>query len=150
MDFQLVIDTREKQPYTFACPTLRQALPAGDYSVAGHQGDVAVERKSLPDFVHTVVHDTRRFDAELDKLAVMKSACVVIEADLDRVLRGAHASELRRVAPPALLGAALSIHYRWSVPVFWCGSRPAACHFTEQFLRMYVRTLYGENACPKS
>jgi len=26
------------------------------------------------------------------------------------------------------------------VPVYWCGSRQAACAFTDAFLRMFVRT----------
>ena len=60
---------------------------------------VAVERKSLADFVHTVIHDFDRFAAELEKLSHMDAACVVVEADLDEVLRGLHADALRRVSP---------------------------------------------------
>ncbi len=149
MSFRIVVDTREKEPYSFGCATERRALMAGDYSVAGHEQEISVERKSLPDFSHTVIHDMPRFDAELKKLNNYRAACVVVEADLDRVLRGGHAGELRGVSPASLLGAALSIGLRQRVPVFWCGSRPAAVVFTEQYLRMAVRAIHGDLSCPR-
>ncbi len=57
MDFRIVIDSREQQPYTFACEVVKAKLDAGDYSVVGFEQRVAVERKSLRDFVGTVIHD---------------------------------------------------------------------------------------------
>jgi len=139
MSFTIVIDSREQQPYSFSCPTERRRLDAGDYSVAGCEDQIAVERKSLPDFVHTVIHDVARFRAELEKLARYTLACVVVEADLDAVLRGLRQSDLHMVTPRALLAAALHIAVRFRVPVYWCGSRQAACAFTDQFLRMAIR-----------
>ena len=99
-----------------------------------------MERKSLPDFVHTVIHDFQRFAAELDKLKTMDAACVVVEADLDALLRDQHRETLRGVAPTSLLGMSLYISLRWTVPVYWCGSRQAACAFTDAYLRTFVRT----------
>lgn len=148
MDFQIVIDNREQEPYSFACAVVRAKLNAGDYSVAGYEDRVAVERKSLSDFVHTVIHDLTRFAAELDKLAGMDAASVVIEANLDNVLRGRHADVLRTVDPQAVLGAALHIALHWRVPVYWCGSRQAACAFTDAYLRMFVRTRVGRGGAP--
>ena len=60
----IVIDTREQEPYSFdsrLVAAVRRALPAGDYSVEGMEERVAVERKSLDDFVSTVIHARRRF-----------------------------------------------------------------------------------------
>ncbi|MBX3387187.1 MAG: ERCC4 domain-containing protein [Phycisphaeraceae bacterium] len=139
MDFRIVIDTREQQPYGFPCATERRKLDAGDYSVDGRESLIAVERKSLADFVRSVIHDGDRFHAELERLAALAHACIVVEADLDAVLRGLRQSDLRMVTPRAVLGAALQITIRYRVPVQWCGSRQAACAFTEQFLRMAVR-----------
>jgi len=139
MEFRIVIDTREQQPYGFPCATVRRKLDAGDYSVAGRESQIAVERKSLADFVGSVIHDGERFHAELEQLASLTHACIVVEADLDAVLRGLRQSELRLVAPRAVLGAALQISIRYRVPVQWCGSRQAACVFTEHFLRSAVR-----------
>lgn len=139
MDFGIVIDTREQEPFGFNCAMVRRALPAGDYAVDGREELAAVERKSLPDFVHTVIHDFGRFAAELDRLRQLPHACIVVEADLDRVLRGQCSDSLRGASPESLLGAAVHIQARFGVPVIWCGSRQAACAFTEAFLRMVVR-----------
>ena len=139
MSFRICVDSREQQPYAFPCETVRKALPAGDYSIEGLENQVAVERKSLPDFTATVVHDTARFARELRLLATYAAACVVVEADLDAVLRGLRQDDLRCVSPATLLGSALHISLRYRVPVHWCGSRQAACAFTEGFLRMYCR-----------
>ncbi len=139
MDFRIVIDTREQAPYGFDCQTVRRKLEAGDYSVAGLSHAVAVERKSLSDFASTVIHDFSRFAKELEKLSQFQAACIVVEADLDAVLRGKAQEILRGVSPTSLLGAAVHISLRYGVPVFWCGSRQAARAFTEAYLRMFVR-----------
>jgi len=139
MDFTIIIDSREQQPYSFDCSTSVRKLEAGDYSVAGHEHRIAVERKSLPDFVRTVIHDAPRFRNELAKLTDCQFACVAVEADLDQVLRGLRQADLRLVTPTAVLGAALHIAVHHRIPVYWCGSRQAACAFTEAFLRMAVR-----------
>lgn len=139
--FRIVVDTREQEPYSFACPTIHAKLDAGDYSVAGHEQAVAVERKSLADFAQTVIRDFERFDVELRALAEYRAACVVVEADLDAVLRGRARRHLRAVAPTSVLGASAHITIRYGIPVFWCGSRQAACAFTEQYLRGFVRCI---------
>ncbi|MBU0616546.1 MAG: ERCC4 domain-containing protein [Planctomycetes bacterium] len=139
MDFRIVIDTREQAEYSFACETVRRKLEAGDYSADGYEDVVAVERKSLADFARTTIHEFARFAAELDKLAHLPHACIVVEGDLDHVLRGQTGAALRGVSPESLLGAAVHIHVRFGVPVIWCGSRQAACAFTDAFLRMAVR-----------
>jgi len=140
MDFRIVVDTREIEPYGFDCATVRRKLDAGDYSVDGLETAVAVERKSLKDFAGTVIHHFDRFAAELDRLSGLDAACIVVEGDLDTVLRGRAATDLRGVRPASLLGAAVHIGLRWGTPVFWCGSRPAARAFTDTFLRTFVRT----------
>lgn len=130
----IIIDTREQEPYSFdlrLAAAERRALPAGDYSVGGLEGIVAVERKTLDDFVSTVIHSRSRFREELRKLAEYRAACVVVEAGLPDVLQkrfrgGAH--------PNAVLGNALSIMLDFRLPVLFCGSRQAACHFTQAYL----------------
>lgn len=137
--FVIAIDTREQEKYSFDCDTVCKKLDAGDYSVIGFEQRVAVERKSLRDFVGTVIHDFDRFARELQKLSAMKAACIVVEADLTAVLCGQHQDALRAVAPQSLLGASTYIGIQYRVPVYWCGSRPAALRFTDSYLRSFVR-----------
>lgn len=130
----IVIDSREQEPYSFD-PQLtsaeRRALKAGDYSVGGLEDQVAVERKTLDDFVSTVIHRRRRFREELRELSQYRAACVVVEAELLDVLGKRYRGEAR---PEAVVGATLSILLDFGVPVVFCGNRQAACHFTQAFL----------------
>ena len=130
----ILTDTREQEPYSFdprLAATERCALPAGDYSVAGLEGVVAVERKSLDDFVSTVIHSRERFHRELQKLADYRAACVVVEAGVLDVLQRRYRGAAH---PSAVLGSALSIILDFRVPVFFCSSRQAACHFVQAYL----------------
>lgn len=130
-EFTVVVDTREQNGYSFSCPTVRRKLNAGDYSVEGLEDRVAVERKSLADFVSTVIHARKRFYAELEKLARLDHACVVVEASLRDVLDGAYRGGAH---PNAILGAAVSISVAYKTPVFFCDDRQTARHFVEAYL----------------
>lgn len=130
----IVIDTREQEEYSFdprLAATVRRALPAGDYSVAGLESAVAVERKSLDDFVSTVIHSRARFRKELRKLASYRAACVVVEAGVIDVLLHRYRGEAH---PNAVVGSALSIILDFRIPVFFCSSRQAACRFVQAYL----------------
>jgi ERCC4-type nuclease len=138
----IIIDTREQEPYSFdprLAAAVRRALPAGDYSVDGLDGIVAVERKTLDDFVSTVIHSRQRFREELRKLAGYRVACVVVEAGLADVLQKRYRGEAH---PNAVLGNALSIILDYRVPVFFCTSRQSACHFVQAYL-LAVHTRWG-------
>ncbi len=127
----IVIDTREQEPYDFGAPSMRRKLDAGDYSLAGLETQVAIERKSLDDYVSTVIRNRRRFGAELRRLAAYDFACVVVEADLADILAGRYRSGAR---PESVLGATISILADKRVPVFFCSERRLARRFVESLL----------------
>ena len=137
----LIADTREQEAYAFdpvQVDLVRRALPAGDYSVAGLETRVAVERKSLDDFVSTVIRARSRFRRELQRLQSYDAACVVVEADLADIFAGRY----RAAAHPAsVLGATLSIILDYGIPVFFCSDRQAACRFTQDYLLRCHRNL---------
>ena len=130
----IVADTREQAPYMFksnTVTTIHNVLPVGDYSVAGYEYDVAVERKSLNDFIHSITHARDRFFREIEKMAKFESACVVVEASIDDILGRKYRSE---VHPKAVLGTVMSIIVDYAVPVFFCGGRTTAKLFVELYL----------------
>ncbi|MCL4488874.1 MAG: hypothetical protein M1570_12190 [Chloroflexi bacterium] len=130
----IVIDTREQEPYSFdprLAAAVRRALPAGDYSVEGLEERIAVERKTLDDFVSTVIRARPRFREELRRLAGYRAACVVVEAGVADVLLQRYRGEAH---PNAVIGSALSIILDFGVPVFFCGNRQAACQFVQAYL----------------
>ena len=130
----LIIDTREQEPYGFdprLVIAVRRALPAGDYSVAGLEQMVAVERKTLDDFVGTVIRARGRFYRELRRLERYARACVVVEADLGDVLAGRYRGDAH---PHSVLGSVLAVAVDFGVPVFFCSNRQIACRFVEGYL----------------
>jgi DNA excision repair protein ERCC-4 len=130
----IVIDTREQEPYGFnpqLVTQVRRALPAGDYSVAGLEQTVAVERKTLDDFVGTVIRSRGRFHRELRRLASYTRACVVVEADAADVFAGRYRGDAH---PHSVLGSALAIAVDFGIPVFFCSNRQIACRFVEGYL----------------
>mgnify|MGYP000856649553 CR=1 FL=1 len=140
----IIVDTREQVPYAFGSrQVVRQALPAGDYSVEGFESLIAVERKTLEDFVHSVIRDRERFKKELLKLADYLHPCIVVEASLPDVLLSRYPSGAH---PNSVFGATVSICVDYCVPVFFCGDRQAARRFTEEFLVRAVMQQLSQRA----
>jgi len=144
---RIVVDTREQRPFAFdpnRIDVVRRALPAGDYALEGAEERVAVERKSLEDFVATVIRSRRRFARELERLRGYEAACVVVEGNLRDVIAGGFRSGAH---PRSVLGAAISIIVDHEIPVYFCSDRQAAREFVEGFLlRQAARMAREETA----
>lgn len=96
----IVIDTREQLPFGFThlradahdqcrplqVHTVRATLKQGDYSILGHEKDIALERKSLSDLYSTISQSRDRFVRELERLAIYPTAGIVVEADWNQIL----------------------------------------------------------------
>ena len=140
----IVVDTREQEPYVFdpeRVTIVRRALPAGDYSLEGHETAIAAERKSIDDYVASIVRGRDRFARELRLLSEYDVACIVVEASLEDVLAHRYRSDAH---PNAVFGATLSIIIDRNVPVFFCGDRQIARRFVEGLLCRYHRKVVGE------
>lgn len=130
----VVIDRREQRPYTFPSgrvTTIPGTLPAGDYSVVGLEGQVAIERKSLADFVNTVVGDRDRWARELAKLRGYRMAVVVVEADSIDIRSGRWQGGAR---PATVESAIIGLTAEWPVKVLLAGDRATAERWTEALL----------------
>lgn len=128
----VIADTREQTPFEFSegVVVVRRPLATGDYSLEGMDHEVAFERKSLDDLVHTLIHDKRRFADELARMQRMKHRAVVVEASVADVLNRRYHSDAH---PHAVLAAANAVFLRYGVPVFFWGGRPH-CRFMLQNL----------------
>jgi DNA excision repair protein ERCC-4 len=147
---RVIIDTREQLPYCFSdrVVVVRSPLAAGDYSVEGFESapdGLAVERKTLDDFVSSVIRQRPRFRRELEKLRAYRAACVVVEADLGDIFAHRYHSG---VHPNAVVGAALSIIVDYGLPVFFCSDRQTCCRFTEGYLLRAYRKVISECSKP--
>ena len=140
----IVADTREQAPYIFNSEyvtTLHRAIPAGDYSIAGFEYEVSVERKSLDDFAHSISKERKRFFKMLQKLSKYDTACVVVEASINDVLNHKYRSGTH---PNSVLGSAMSIMIDYGIPVFFCEGRTTARMFVELYLTHWKRKIERE------
>jgi DNA excision repair protein ERCC-4 len=139
---EIVIDTREQKNWTFEprqVTVTRACLPAGDYSVVGLETRLALERKSLGDYVQTVIHDWLRFRKELVRLSGYDVAVIVVEANLEQVFRHDYESE---ASPASVLGRTNAILIEHGIPVLWWSDRKTAAEMAHRFLLMAWRKLY--------
>lgn len=133
----VVIDTRDKKPYTFdgRHRMSYKALPAGDYSLHGYTKLMAVERKNLADFLINCGVKQRLFRNQLSRLAQLRHAAVIVEGDLYGFCPFTRLSSFARVPIVAQLVA------EFKVPIVFVRDRIAAQRFTESFLRHAKRQI---------
>lgn len=136
----ILIDSREQKPYQFSphIASARVALPAGDYSIAGQETRFAIERKSLDDWLHTIIHDRKRFVMELCRLSTYQRAFIVVEANWPDILQGKYA-RANHIAPSSVRGLTLAIMQSYGVPVLMVGDRPSAREIVECLCLEFAR-----------
>lgn len=155
----VIIDTREQTPYEFTgllcdkadgggplvVPTLRTGLPSGDYSLAGYEEQVAVERKSLADLFGTLGQGRERFERELHRLAAMQFAAVVVESTLPEVIRAPPPhSDLN---PKTVVRSVMAWQQRFPRIHWWfAGPRPLAEAVTFRVLERFLKERLREEA----
>ena len=159
--FTILIDAREKAPYTFdglhadakdnrrPLSILRQSvfLQTGDYSIAGMEKLVTVERKSLEDLYSTLGQHRNRFEAEYRRMSRMAYAAVVVEADWDTIMF--RPPPRSRLLPKTVHRTMIAWGIRYGVPCVPMGSRRAAEITTFQILEKFWRE-YHEDECEGS
>jgi DNA excision repair protein ERCC-4 len=76
-----IVDSREQQPWDLSPMRIQSGtLSVADYSIFGLERVVAIERKSLQDFVMCCGSERDRFQRELDRLRGWPVSAVIIEA----------------------------------------------------------------------
>jgi len=143
--FTIVCDTREQDGYDFTgLASIRAGLPTGDYSLAGFENRVAVERKNKSDAWNCVAGDRPRFERCLERLAALERAAIVIECDLrDFAVRPAY---IHRVTPATAVGSYVSWSCKYRIPVFWCDTKAYAERITVRFLVAFLKHVANATA----
>ena len=141
---RIVRDSREQAPFAFAGLPVEvtvAALEAGDYSLAGFERRVAVERKELGDLVGCLGTDRQRFERELARLRGFDAAAVVVEAPVVALRTGRY---LGRLDAGAAWQSVLAFIQRYRVPFIFCGDRQDAEAVTFDLLRHFARDRWRE------
>ena len=148
----VIVDSREQLPFAFAglqsdtrdgggplVVTLRRGtIDAGDYSLAGHEARVAVERKSLSDLYSTIGQGRERFERELDRLSRLECAAVIVEAEWSTILNDPPRHS--QLSPKTVFRSIVAWQQRWRGVHWWmCAGRRHAEVTTFRVLERWWR-----------
>jgi DNA excision repair protein ERCC-4 len=124
---QIVIDTREQVPFCFDrfdCETNRAVLPVGDYSIQGHEGRAAIERKNgIDELVACLSRERDRFERELQRATDYSLFAVVVGGRFADLIAGRFRS---RMTSKAVLASICAFHVRYGVPFLFAEDRAGA------------------------
>lgn len=135
----VVIDTREQTPWEFDDEMFDPrpgTLITGDYSVLGLTDTIAIERKSLGDFVGTVVHEWHRFRRELNRMGSIDHPLIVVECDVSDIIDHKYESD---ASPASVIGRMNGIMLDHGIPVVCWGRRATAIAVVERWLIQVVK-----------
>ena len=105
-DITAIIDSREQTPFDLApMQTITKGLDIGDYSVAGLESVVTIERKSLMDFVACCGRERARFQRELDRLRGWPVSAVLIESTWATIEAGQWKTPRMKMTPTHVMGS---------------------------------------------
>ena len=141
---RIVVDSREQSPFIFNGYPVEAsvgALEAGDYSVAGFERRVAVERKELQDLVGCLGADRQRFERELARLRGYDCAAVIVEEPMSALRQGRYRGHLN---PDSAWQSVLAFSMRYRMPFIFCADRADAEAVTFDLLRHYARDRWRE------
>lgn len=160
--FTVIIDTAEQLPFSFSnitrrlkgqevkiiVPVRRLSLPTGDYSIEGMQPGaaercVAVERKSIQDFLNCCGNDRDRFEQQVFRLNTLERGYVVVEGDWHTINTEDHHS---RISRKTVLATVIAWQNRYRNVHWWfCAGRNHAEQATFWILDRFFRDLEREH-----
>ncbi len=136
-----VVDTREQTPLDLApLQTVSGTLATGDYSVAGLEGVIAIERKSESDMLFCIGPERERFDKEVQRLLAYPCRALIIESSWHVFEHGGWRS---RVTPAAAIGSLLG----WSamgLPIVMAANHERAGKYVARLLFIAARRRWRE------
>ncbi len=140
-DMKIIIDSREQNPYTFTkqqyngAITTQATLQTGDYSLAGLENLIALERKSLDDLTGTLTTGRERFIRECERGAGLEYFGLIIEASLDDIKNHNYRSKM---TPQSLLQSLASFSVKYGLHIHFTGSREGGEYLTYSLLEKFI------------
>jgi ERCC4-type nuclease len=137
--YVIVIDSREQTPLEFDA-AVPGTLELGDYSIQGQEGEIAIERKSLPDLFSSCGSGHTRFKNELIKSRGLEYFAIVIEGTLqqiqDKKFPGSYNSHMPGYV---ILKQLFSISVRYRIPIFFAADRREAKRIIKEIFDAFMR-----------
>lgn len=126
----VVIDTREQQPLSFArfpnwiAGERVATVKTGDYTIEGMEHLIAMERKSLPDLIGTLMHNRERFFAMCERLAQFRWRCILVEATYEAI-KSPYQGEFYEAHPNGVSGSLDAVEAKFGIPVIYTSQHRA-------------------------
>ena len=139
----IVVDQREQAPLVFTrLASVPGTLAAGDYSVAGLEHLISIERKSIDDLSNCCMGANRdRFERELLRLRGYRFKRLLVVGTREDIAAGHYHSKINPKSVLATLGA-FEARY---LPVVFAETPEAAARLVEKWCWWFVREVV-ENA----
>jgi len=131
--FTIIIDSREQKPYRFKRAIVKN-LKAGDYSVAGLEDKITIERKTKSDAYGTIGKGRKRFKKELENLINYDYKAIVVECSLADFLKSPVFSKL---SPRSAINSLISWNIKYKVNIFFASNRKLARALVYRLLQKY-------------
>ena len=146
----ILVDTREQKPFDFKglytdkkggtlpiiVTTAPERLETGDYSIAGEQSIICIERKSPEDLIKTLTRRRNDFFDELRRMRSFKQAAIVVEAGFGPVLD--LVPHISKTNAKSIGRTILAIQQDYpTIQWAFMPSRDFAMRYTFQFLKRY-------------
>lgn len=136
-----IIDSREQAPLDLSPLRMeRGTLTTGDYSIAGLESVIAIERKSLPDLLACIGQERERFEREIQRLMAFPCRCLIIESTWAEIEAGEWRS---KVTSASVIGSLMS----WlggGLPVLLAGDHARAGRYASRLLYLAARRRWRE------
>lgn len=152
-NFTIIIDTREQKPWTFdEHITAHHKLDTGDYSVEGLQNIIAIERKrNVAEVANNITES--RFQDVIDRLKQIKYAFVLLEFNLDDVMKYPIGSTIPkklwskiRITPNFIIKHLLDLELEHNIKIIFCGNSSNAEKIALNILkRIYKKSLIKDS-----
>ena len=132
-DLKIIVDTREQQPWSFDFNEIAVAkLDTGDYSVAGLEEVLCIERKkSVSEIANNIVE--KRYKDRTKRMSKYKYKFLMLEFDLDDVYRYPRIPDVPKklwekikVSPKFIIKCLIELQVYYNIQVVFCGDHENA------------------------
>ena len=149
--FTIIEDSREQRPLDFSAfapmgiTCERRKLRTGDYTIAGFERQVIIERKSLNDVVGTLTKGRERFTREMyDRGAFYPAKLLVVEASWSQL---SHPYDFSMANPASITNSLFALMMPpTGVQVFCSPSRAAIAWFIVNYCNMFIHRVTNGSA----
>lgn len=94
-------------------------LATGDYSIEGMETLVALERKSLPDLVGSLLRNRERFLRQMERMAPFRHRAIIIEASYEDIKTPYTFTRAVEAHPNGVTGTLDAIEAKYSIPIIY-------------------------------